>query len=94
MVVAKGFAVNTHLKCYPQIAVVFPEALMFLASPQIPRNIFTVCPVAVLWPWAEMVFFIITEGLSKKTIKIINTDMCSCSFASLWCLLLFPCGFI
>lgn len=66
VVVAKGFAFNTHLKCYPQIAVVFPEALMFLASPQIPRNIFTVCPVAVLWPWAEMVFFIITEGLSKK----------------------------
>lgn len=66
MVVAKGFAVNTHLKRYPQITVVFPEALMFSASPHIPRNIFTVCPVTVLWPWAEVIFFIITEGLSKK----------------------------
>lgn len=51
MVLAKGLAVNTHWKCYPQIPVVFPEALTFLASPQIPRNIFKVCPVTRLWLW-------------------------------------------
>lgn len=93
MGLAKGLAVNTHLKRYPQIPVVFPEAMMFLPSPQISRNISMVCPVTGLWPWAEVVFFISPEGWSKKRIKIINTDMCSCSVTSL-CLLLSPCGFI